>query len=130
MSKISIGLRMRSYLMNKSATRGFHTIGKKTPSVMESSRSEGQIIIPCQDTLIEKFRAIKRDGPSNLHLLTDYDQTLTKALFSDGSPCDSSFKTIIDYRGTPEAVRKETTELYKKYYPIEKDLTIPAEEKL
>ena len=58
-------------------------------------------MIPCERTLAEKFAAIKADGPSELHVLTDYDQTLTKAKFTDGSPCDSSFKTIIDYDRTP-----------------------------
>lgn len=71
------------------------------------------MIIPCPDTLLEKLRKIKQAGPRELHLLTDYDQTLTKAKFTDGSPCDSSFKTVITYPGTPERVREKTTALYK-----------------
>ena len=70
---------------------------------------------------MEKLRAIKLDGPENLHVLTDYDQTLTKAKFNDGKDCDSSFKTIITWSGTPKAVKDETTRLFNKYYPLEKD---------
>ena len=62
-------------------------------------------------------------------MLTDYDQTLTKAKFVDGSTCDSSFKTLIDYRGTPQAVKDETAALYRHYIPIERDPTIPKHEK-
>ena len=63
-------------------------------------------------------------------MLTDYDQTLTKAKFRDGSACDSSFKTVITYHGTPDSVQDLTTALYKKYFPIERDTTITREEKL
>ena len=65
-----------------------------------------------------------------MSLLTDYDQTLTKAKFSDGSPCDSSFKTIIDYRGTPKSVKEETAALYRHYLPIERDTRMSREDKM
>lgn len=76
---------------------------------LECERSHGELIIPCIDTLTAKLRAIKKAGPEHLHLLTDYDQTLTKAMFHDGSACDSSFRTVIDYECTPEQVRKKTS---------------------
>jgi len=63
-------------------------------------------------------------------LLTDYDQTLTKAKFVDGSPCDSSFKTVITHAKTPEDVRATTTALYKHYFPIERDTSLTRAEKL
>ena len=37
---------------------------------------------------------------------------------------------MIDYKGTPEQVRKDMSALYKKYMPIEKDGSLAREEKL
>lgn len=71
--------------------------GHNPQTDLECLRSNGEVIIPSMQTLITKFRALKADGPKNLHILTDYDQTLTKARFSDGTPCDSSFTTLLEY---------------------------------
>ena len=77
-----------------------------------------------------KLKALKKAGPGQLTLLSDYDQTLTRAKFSDGSACDSTFKTVIMYPGTPENVREVTLKLYKRYHPIEKDQSLCRAEKL
>ena len=63
-------------------------------------------------------------------MVTDYDQTLTKAKFADGHSCDSSFKTIITYPGMPDNIRELAASLYHKYYPIEQDVTLTKDKKL
>ena len=40
---------------------------------MECDISHGKVIIPCEERLLQKFKAIKAAGPSELHLLSDYD---------------------------------------------------------
>ena len=88
------------------------------------------MLIPCRETLYRKLSAIKKDGAKNLHLVTDYDQTLTKAKFADGHSCDSSFKTIISYPGMPDNIRELAAALYHKYYPIEQDVTLSKDKKM
>ena len=61
--------------------------------------------------------------------MTDFDHTLTKARFPDGSAADTSFKGIIDYTKTPDRVKKECGVLYRKYLPIERNPNMPTEEK-
>ena len=61
--------------------------------------------------------------------MTDYDQTLTKLKFHDGSSGDNSFRTIINYEHTPPKVKIDTQALYKHYFPIERDLSLSKEEK-
>ena len=61
--------------------------------------------------------------------MTDFDQTLTKAKFPDGSTADNSFKAIIDYKKTPSKVKEECGILFRKYLPIERNPNISLEEK-
>ena len=61
--------------------------------------------------------------------MTDFDHTLTKAYFEDGSKADTSFKAIIDYKKTPKEVQDECGTLYRKYFPIERNPNLPLEEK-
>ena len=62
--------------------------------------------------------------------MTDFDQTLTKARFHDGTLCDNSFKVMFEYPSSPSDMKNKSRESYAKYYPIYKDLTLPREERL
>ena len=87
------------------------------------------MLIPCVKTLKEKIDHLREVGPKEITFITDFDHTLTKATMKDGSTADTSFKAIIDYKRTPEDVRKECSSLYKKYFPIERNPNLPVEEK-
>ena len=102
---------------------------KQVSRKLECHLSRGHIHVSCEESLFRKLHALKAAGPAELHLLTDFDQTLTKAKFSDGTSCDSSFKALITYEGTPEQVRQKTTELYQRYIPIERDQSLSRAEK-
>ncbi|MCB9359215.1 hypothetical protein H6503_04750 [Candidatus Woesearchaeota archaeon] len=86
------------------------------------------IIIVDKKKLSEKIQSIREDGKENLHIVSDFDQTLTKA-FHDGQKTHSSFAQI---RGRgyldPEYV-KQSYELFDYYYPIEISPEVSQEEK-
>lgn len=61
------------------------------------------------------------DGKENVQILTDYDQTLVTAKFTDGGHADSSFKTLINSPHMPEENGEKARQLYAHYRPIELD---------
>jgi 5'-nucleotidase len=88
------------------------------------------IIIPNPEELNKKKEAFKKSGRESIHILSDFDRTLTKA-FSNGKKTPS----IISILRNPEKnyLSKEyiekAHELYNKYHPIEISTSIPLEEK-
>ena len=71
---------------------------------------------------------ISKDGPKKLHILSDFDRTLTTA-FVDKKPVPSLISILRDYNYlTPEYCKKAQA-LYKKYRPIEISPSIPYNEK-
>jgi len=62
--------------------------------------------------------------------MTDFDHTLTKAFFKDGTRADTSFKGIIEYRKTPKEVQEECGKLFDKYFKIERNPNVPLDEKM
>jgi len=50
-------------------------------------------------------------------------------MLPSGKSADSSFKSVILYEGMPEHLRKEQTDLFKHYFPLERDYTLSAEKK-
>lgn len=89
----------------------------------------GDIHIRDCKEVARKIHEIRRQGSSNLQIMTDYDQTLTKLKHVDGKKADSSFKALQDSEFVPDEVRVLTRELYEKYHKVELDLTLPPEEK-
>ena len=62
--------------------------------------------------------------------LTDFDKTITKSRFADGTKCDNSFKAILEYSGSPKDMHALSREDYKRYFPIYTDLSLPREERI
>lgn len=69
-------------------------------------------------------------GHEKLQLVSDFDFTITKQHFSDGTKMVSSFCILERCPSFPAEVLERTRELVRKYRPIEIDATIPIPEKI
>lgn len=80
------------------------------------------------DQLKEKISKMKQDGASNLHIVSDFDRTLTKA-FVNGKKHESSYAFLEQkgYMGDDFIARSSVLEKY--YYPFEIDVRLSYEEK-
>jgi 5'-nucleotidase len=86
------------------------------------------IIISKKEKFNKKKEEIKKGGFKKLHILSDFDRTLTKS-FVEGIKVPSLISILRDYDYLcPEYVR-ESKELFEKYHPIEKDPNISPEDK-
>ncbi len=78
----------------------------------------------------EKIIQIKNLGIENLCILSDFDDTISKGIKSDGTKSSNSFSVYVnnpDLMG--EQMNKEISRLYNFYYPIEQDPNMPKQEK-
>lgn len=99
-----------------------------TPYLFFLKKMLENIIIPNPEKLATLKEAIRRDGAQKLHILADFDRTLTKAFFNDQSvPSLISVLRDGNYL-TPDYAKKAQT-LFAKYHPIEIDQKISKEEK-
>ncbi len=81
--------------------------------------------ILCKDNqqLQQKINAIKQDGISQLHIISDFDKTMTKA-FADGKKVQSSFSLLREGGYLGEEYVKGAFALFDEYYPFEVDPTL------
>lgn len=78
---------------------------------------------------VEKIKeAIKKDGILNLHILADFDGTLTKA-FVDGKPTPSFLWILYSENYLTPDYPAKAQKLHDKYYKIEMDPSLPKEAK-
>jgi cytosolic 5'-nucleotidase 3 len=68
------------------------------------------------------------DGAKKLHLVSDFDKTLSKA-FDRNNQMHSIIAQIREGKYLSEGYTKKAYELHAKYYPIEVNNTMPIEEK-
>lgn len=86
------------------------------------------IIISDPGNLERIKEKISKEGAKNLHVLADFDRTLTKA-FVDGEMIPSMVAILGDGSYLTKDYAKQSKELFDKYHPIEIDHTIPKDEK-
>lgn len=70
----------------------------------------------------------KKDGAGKLHILADFDKTLTKE-FVEGKKIASLISVLRDNDYLTPDYPEKAKALFAKYYPIEKDLSISLEER-
>jgi len=86
------------------------------------------IVIPNLEELAKLKKSISIAGAKKLHVLSDFDRTLTTA-FIEGENVPSLISVLRDGNYlTPEYAQK-ANELYAQYHPIEINPKIPFEEK-
>ena len=86
------------------------------------------IVISNEKRFKEVERKFQEGGLNKIHILADFDKTLTRA-FVDDKEIPSIISILRDGSYlTPDYARK-AHDLYDKYHPLENDPTIPKEEK-
>jgi len=86
------------------------------------------IIISNQRKLESLKEAIKKQGYKNLHVLSDFDRTLTYGCI-DGVKTPSIISMLRDDRHLSEDYAKKANALFEKYHPIEIDPKVSLEDK-
>lgn len=86
------------------------------------------IIIPNQEKLDEVKKEIAVGGANNLHFVSDFDRTVTRA-FVDGEKVPSVISILRDGSYLSKDYAEKANKLFDKYHPIEIDPDISKEEK-
>lgn len=86
------------------------------------------IIIANQEKFEQIKAEMKKGGASALHILADFDRTLTKA-FINGKFIPSLISVLRDGDYLTPEYRRKAHELFNFYRPIEKNPAIPIEQK-
>lgn len=81
-----------------------------------------------EDHFNEILSQMTHDGKGNLHVVADFDRTLTKA-FVEWKDTASLITRLQNWFFPPEYIWK-TQKIFDTYHPIEIDSTIPLEEKM
>lgn len=89
---------------------------------------ENNIIIPNKEKLEKIREKIIADGPEKLHVVSDFDKTLTSC-FVDGKKIASLISILRDEHYLTPDYSEKAQALYDKYHPIEIDPNISVEEK-
>jgi cytosolic 5'-nucleotidase 3 len=74
--------------------------------------------------LLEKIRKMRDNGSEKLHVVSDFDGTLTKSYYK-GKKIPSTFAVIREGNYLGEEYSKKTFEMYDKYRPIEINHDLP-----
>jgi HAD superfamily hydrolase (TIGR01544 family) len=86
------------------------------------------VVISNPKELEKAKRTISESGAEKLHVVSDFDRTLTTA-FVEGKKITSLLAILRDGNYLIPDYAKRAHELYDKYHPIEMDPQIPLEEK-
>lgn len=89
---------------------------------------QNNIIISNQKNLERTIELISRDGAKNLHILSDFDKTLTKA-FIEWQEVHSIIAQIREGNYLTPDYSSRAHALFDKYHPIEIDSKTPLKEK-
>jgi 5'-nucleotidase len=81
-----------------------------------------------RDEVLKKASALAQAGVSDLHIIADFDFTLTRFRLEDGERSASTHACIETYKGLSQDYRMATRKLFEHYYPIEVS-DIPYEDK-
>jgi len=86
------------------------------------------VVIPNSEKLEKVKKLILEQGRDKIHVLADFDRTLTKA-FVSGKKIPSIISVLRDENYLSEEYSEKAKALADKYHPIELDLNISIEEK-
>jgi len=86
------------------------------------------VVVPKPEKLEKLKESISKDGAEKLHVLSDFDRTLTRA-FVGGKSIPSLISILRDGNYLTPDYAQKAHELYNKYHPIEFDPAFSLEEK-
>lgn len=87
-----------------------------------------KIHVQNQKELNKKITKFKESGKNQFHVITDFDQTLTKG-FTKEKKANTSFGQIRSGGYMPPEYLRKAYEMYNYYHPIEKSHKTPLKEK-
>ena len=87
-----------------------------------------KLIIPNSDNLEKLKSRIRKDGYQNLHILSDFDRTLTYGRIN-GIKTPSIISMLRDGNHLTKSYTEKARALFKKYNPIEINPNISLKEK-
>jgi len=87
-----------------------------------------KVIIDNKKELARKIKEFRKSGRNKIHVLSDFDRTLTKA-FVNGQKVPSAISIIRDGSYISKDYAKKANALAEKYHPVEIDSNISIEEK-
>lgn len=96
--------------------------------MMNLKQIAGKVIIPDPEKFEALLKVFKEQGSDKIHVLTDFDRTLTKA-FVNGEKITSIISILRKENILNQEYTDVTTGLFDKYHPIEIDASIPLSEK-
>ncbi len=79
--------------------------------------------------LEDKLNKIVEGGRSSVHIISDFDMTLTK-YWHNGERSPSTHGLLNRYSRLGKEFKQRSDALYQKYYPMEVSNTIPYEDKV
>jgi len=86
------------------------------------------IIIPNPEQLNKTIENMKKDGANKLHILSDFDQTLTKGFYKSQKAA-SIISHLRNGNYLTSDYAKKSHDLFDKYHPIEIDSKLPIEQR-
>jgi len=89
---------------------------------------QDKIIIPNPEELEKKKAEFKREGKNNIHILSSFDKTLTKATFN-GKKIVSFIAKLRNGNYISKDYAQKAQEIFNKYHPLEMSKEISQEEK-
>ncbi|KAI9188173.1 hypothetical protein H9P43_002564 [Blastocladiella emersonii ATCC 22665] len=90
--------------------------------------TQSHLVVRDPAAVAAKVAQLLADGPSHLHIISDFDMTMTKYLVN-GERGPSSHAVVTRSSTVSKKFRDDTDAMYKKYYPIEIDPAMPRSEK-
>ncbi|KAI9020415.1 pyrimidine 5'-nucleotidase [Hyaloraphidium curvatum] len=99
------------------------------------SKHSSSILMANRDAVQEKLFSLASGGPEALHIVADFDMTLTK--YWVPGPADGKLQRNVSSHGLvmrssamTDELRRRTDDLYRLFYPIEVSHTVPQAEKV
>ncbi|MBS3092824.1 hypothetical protein J4466_05395 [Candidatus Pacearchaeota archaeon] len=87
------------------------------------------IVIVNPEELERKIKEFKKGGADKLHVLSDFDKTITTFILPNGEQMPSLISRIRNGPYLSKEYSKKANELYNKYHPIEINLSLSMSEK-
>jgi len=88
----------------------------------------GKVIISDPERFLNKKKALIEGGKDNLHIISDFDRTLSRA-FVNGERAPTVIAQIRNGGHLKEGYPRAAQDLFDHYHPIEKDENIAGDEK-
>ncbi|KAJ3091332.1 hypothetical protein HK102_000924 [Quaeritorhiza haematococci] len=98
-------------------------------TLLERLSTDPTLCIKDVEAVKKKLQAIVADGTSHVHIISDFDMTLTR-YWDNGQRSVSSHGILMRSQKVSANYKQLTQQLYDKYYPIEVSHTVPHEEKV